>query len=400
MADPVSARNVYINWGMSGFSCWGIYGLNLALHWCRDPDLAPFVTAPMSPDDLALDPLRRLALQALVARSAGLQAELAGFRDREVAIDGTGLNCFDDRFEVGPVAHNVRVIGTPTVAVTVFETAALAPEAAGRASGYPVVVAGSAWNADTLRAHGVTNVRKVIQGVDPTLFHPAPRSGWRADRFLVFSGGRLERRKGQDIVLAAFRRFAERRPDALLVAAWSSPFRAGEGTLDASVLVNPPVRNPAGAIDPAAWALACGVRPAQFLDLGAVANAQMPTLLREMDVALFPNRAEGGANLMAMECMACGVPVILSANTGHLDLIEDGNCYPLVQQGQLEGREAGSAGVKGWGESDIDEIVEQLERVYAHRDEARARGLRGAETLARYSWARTAAQMKDIVLSL
>jgi glycosyltransferase involved in cell wall biosynthesis len=100
-----------------------------------------------------------------------------------------------------------------------------------------------------------------------------------------------------------------------------------------------------------------------------------------------------------MECMACGVPTILSQNTGHLDLIEDDNCYPLIQQGALPGPEAGFGGVAGWGESDVEEALEQLERVYAHREEARARGQRGAATLSRLTWARTAAQMKDIVLA-
>jgi glycosyltransferase involved in cell wall biosynthesis len=124
----------------------------------------------------------------------------------------------------------------------------------------------------------------------------------------------------------------------------------------------------------------------------------LPTVLREMDVALFTNRAEGGTNLVAMECMACGVPTILSRNTGHIDLIEDDNCYPLNQQGELAGFEAGSLGVPGWGESDVDEVVEALERVYAHRAEARERGLRGAADIGRYSWAKTAREMKAIVL--
>jgi glycosyltransferase involved in cell wall biosynthesis len=119
-----------------------------------------------------------------------------------------------------------------------------------------------------------------------------------------------------------------------------------------------------------------------------------------MDVALLPSRCEGGTNLVAMECMACGVPVILSANSGHLDLIEDDNCFALVQQGELTGREAAFGEVAGWGESDIDEAVEALERVYAHRDEARQRGMRGAATLSRFTWARTAEQMKAVVLEM
>ena len=44
----------------------------------------------------------------------------------------------------------------------------------------------------------------------------------------------------------------------------------------------------------------------------------MGAVMQEADVALFPNRCEGGNNLVALEAIASGVPTILSANTGHL----------------------------------------------------------------------------------
>lgn len=43
---------------------------------------------------------------------------------------------------------------------------------------------------------------------------------------------------------------------------------------------------------------------------------QLAEALAEADVALFPNRGEGGTNLMAMQAMASGVPTVLSANSG------------------------------------------------------------------------------------
>ena len=66
--------------------------------------------------------------------------------------------------------------------------------------------------------------------------------------------------------------------------------------------------------------------------------AELRDALRRADVALFPNRCEGGNNLVAMESIASGVPVILSANTGHLDIIaEIGSdvLFPLVRQGRV-----------------------------------------------------------------
>jgi glycosyltransferase involved in cell wall biosynthesis len=401
----LSERQVFINWLISSYTGWGVYGLNLALHWSRDPDLSPTVSGWIDSNSLALDPLRRRALAPVLQRSLAFQEKLKAYENGTATVQAPALNYFDDRFIVGPMAHRVRLVGTPTVAVTFFETTQLDVQAVERAGQYPLVVAGSSWNRDILRAHGLPNVQLAIQGIDPTLFHPAPKAGHLSDRFLVFSGGKLERRKGQDIVLAGFKKFAEKRPDALLVAAWHSPAMGYAETLNDADLVSPVVykTGPDGkpaAVDAVAWAQANGLGPDQFLDLGSVPNTLMPTVLREMDVALFPNRAEGGTNLVAMECMACGVPTILSRNTGHLDLIDGDNCFPLVRQGALAGREAARGGVAGWGESDIDEVVEQLERVYAHRQEARERGLRGAAFLAQYSWARTAAQMKNIVLAL
>src|SRR6202000_2776686 len=90
---------------------------------------------------------------------------------------------------------------------------------------------------------------------------------------------------------------------------------------------------------------------------------------------------EGGTNLVAMEAMACGLPTILSANSGHLDLIADRNCYPLRRQTPIS-----VAGCEGWHESDPEEIVETLEAIYQDRAEAKARGLRAAEEMQRLTW--------------
>src|SRR5262249_55865660 len=180
---------------------------------------------------------------------------------------------------------------------------------------------------EVLAQLSIDHVQTLLQGVDTTHFHPGPRAGLFGDRFVVFSGGKLERRKGQDLVVQAFCAFAQRRPDALLVTAWSSPWPQFARSLDQNPSLSPIPFRPDGQVDVIAWAQANGIPERQMLDLGRVPNADMPRILREIDVALFPNRAEGATNFVAMECMACGVPTILSANTGHLDLIRDGNCY-------------------------------------------------------------------------
>jgi glycosyltransferase involved in cell wall biosynthesis len=388
-------RKVIISWGVSSYYGWGVYGLNLALAWAHDPDLSLMAGLPVNPKELAVDPVRARALGEFLRESARLRGQLEPFRGREVTAQAPLLAGLGGDFRPVPLG-DIRFTGTPTIGVTFFETALFSPEAIEVAASHPLILTGSTWNEQVLRAYGLTNVRTVLQGVDPSLFHPAPQVRYAGDRFLVFSGGKLELRKGQDITIAAFRRFAERHPDAVLVAAWHSPWPQIARGVDKSGLAAPVTFHEGGGLDAAGWAAANGLRPDQFLDAGQTPNPLMPQLLRQMDVALFPNRCEGGTNLVAMECMACGVPTILSANTGHLDLIEEDNCFPLERQSAVTTEPAAAAfgATPGWGESDVDEAVELLERAYRDREAARHRGQRGAETLSRLTWARTAAGVK------
>jgi glycosyltransferase involved in cell wall biosynthesis len=392
-------RPVFIGWSLSSFTGWGVYGLNLALAWARDPDLQPVCTRLIGAEQLALDPLRQQAFRQVWADSAGFQGQLAQMAGRGVALDAPHLIALGPTFE--PTKHTdiTTLKGQPDIGVVFTEIAQLAPEAVERARAYPILVAGSTWNAQVLRAHGMADVRTILQGVDTSLFRPGPKNGWLGERFCIFSGGKLELRKGQDIVMAAFRVFAERHPEALLVTAWHSDWPQLAGGTDRSGRAAPMAFKPGGGIDVLGWAEASGVRRDQVLDLGKIPNMALPQVLAEMDLAVFPNRSEGGTNLVAMEAMACGVPTALSANTGHLDLIEDGNSYALTDQQPVSGMGAGFGDVAGWGEVSTESLVEAMERAFADRSDARQRGQRGAAKLAGLSWRETARQMKELVLS-
>ena len=391
---------VIIHWGISSYYGWGVYGLNLALQWVLDPDLQPVASRAIRMSQITLDPLRTLALREFVGMSAEFEARL---RD-QIAVDPSPrvdvplLVGLGDDFRSQPLEQGAFLEGSPTLGVTFFENPSLSPDAVERARGFPWIITGSTWNEQILRARGVDRVTTVLQGIDPTLFHPAPRSGLFGSRFLVFSGGKLEFRKGQDLVVAALRGFLRRHPDAVLVTAWHSPWPQAARSLDQSGKAGPVPINREGRLDVVEWATRNDILSDQIVDLGAIPNSQLPVVLREMDVAVFPNRGEGGTNLVAMECMACGVPVILSANTGHLDLLGEDLCFPLIRQGPVQSPGTSGATIQDWGESSVDEIEEQLERVYRDRGEASRRAARGAARLSELTWQRTATEVKRVVL--
>jgi glycosyltransferase involved in cell wall biosynthesis len=372
-ADATRARRpIEIDWPIGLTSGWGTYGLHLALGLRRSGRADPVLAAPPSLEGVS--PLVEYAVRTMA------RALPAGQAERAIHLTALGNHV------LGGVASDAKRAGR-RVGVIFFEDTAIDDAARARASGYDVIIAGSSWNVEMLKDAGIRNVRLVLQGIDPSLFHPAPRSRVLGDRFLVFSGGKLEFRKGQDIVVEAFRRFHATHPDAMLVTAWHNHWPQTMAGIEAMGYVRgqPAVRD--GRCDIAPWLVANGIPANSVLDLGAQPHPVIAQALREMDVAVFPNRCEGGTNLVAMEAMACGVPTILSANTGHLNLIGRDTCFPLERQRPVSAASSAFRGMLLWGESDPDEVVAQLERAYDDRAEAARRGAEGAKLLTQLSWA-------------
>jgi glycosyltransferase involved in cell wall biosynthesis len=391
-------RRIILVLGISSYSGWGVYALNLALHWSMDPAIEGVCAVPILREQVVIESLRLRALVPLLERSFQFQLELQKFANGCLSLTDPVIVAVGNQFVRNIAAHKVALEGRPNIGVVFFEKA-LSAEAIERAKRYSVIITGSSWNERVLRACGIESVHNVLQGVDTSYFHPAPKSGLYADKFLIFSGGKAERRKGQDIVLAAFKIFAQRHPEAMLITAWHSDFSNVVRTLDQSAIVAPVLFDRSGQLDVVGWATANGIDAHQVIDLGKIPNMMMPTFLREVDVAIFPNRCEGGTNLVAMECMACGLPVILSRNTGHLDLIRDDNCYTLDDQREIGDFGPGLTTVPGWGESQVEEVVARLEEAHADRADARQRGVKASQTLASWTWAATAKRTKEIVLS-
>jgi glycosyltransferase involved in cell wall biosynthesis len=333
---------VTFDWDVSPYFGWGVYGLNLALEWSLAGDIEPATSGSVTLD--GVDPLRKQLLRGFAQRS--LRGTPADLLLKNIGNDGIGLN-------------------PPGGVGVIFFELPLSPDAIARLKSFDLVIAGSQWNADLLRVHGV-NTAVVLQGIDPALHHLAVRRRKLfPGKFVIFSGGKAEPRKGQDIVVKAFRAFARRHAEAILVTAWHSPWPklAAEMDLGLSDIAD------------------------RVVDVGRLPNAAMPAVYRECDLAVFPNRAEGGTNLVAMEAMACGVPALLSKGTGHLDLLADNLGYPLEAHAHPDPVLAAI----GWVETPVEALLEAMELAvrcaYGHR----------ATNVAELTWSRTARELAGAV---
>jgi glycosyltransferase involved in cell wall biosynthesis len=382
---------VIFDWGVSGSFGWGVYGLNLMLHWALQSDFEAVSARAVDPATVALSPLEWALVSPLFKASAAIADRRRQVKASSMNLPTLVLHALGNNMHYEPL-DNIPVLGDPTIGIIFSEFTSFGPDALERARQYPLIVAGSRWNRDVLAASGMGPVASVMQGVDTTHFHPAPRRGLFRDKFVVFSGGKLERRKGQDLVVQAFRIFAQHHADAMLLTAWSSPWPWLANSLAENQAIVPIRFLNAQSADVWTWTRENGIPSTQVFHLGAVPHIHIPHVLREADVALCPNRAEGGTNLVAMECMACGIPVILSANTGHLDLIQERNCYPLLHQKPIDG-----ADFREWGESDVDEMVAALEFAYANREDAAARGQRASGFISQFTWEKQMAQLADVL---
>jgi glycosyltransferase involved in cell wall biosynthesis len=109
-------------------------------------------------------------------------------------------------------------------------------------------------------------------------------------------------------------------------------------------------------------------------------------LYRNTDVGVFPNRCEGGTNLVLMEYMGCGKPVIASCTSGHQDIISEGNALLLKDLKDYHIAGADRQLVARWQEPSLDELIARIEWAYHHRDETRRLGRNAGEDLKRFTW--------------
>ncbi|MBF0179603.1 MAG: glycosyltransferase family 4 protein [Magnetococcales bacterium] len=375
---------IALSWSLGQFHGWGIYGLHLVFAMLRR-GIQPLLLRPPNRINY-INPLEQRLLLPVIEASMGPIHALANHPERTLhAPDATLLRHTDGGFGFSPIPFEAAT----SVGITFFETADLPPERIARARDLPLIVTGSGWNQNVLRErYQLDNTTFLMQGVDASLFFPAPRRDLLPGRFVIFSGGKLEHRKGQDLVIAAFRRFHARHPEAFLLTAWSNHWLDAGARFDARHVEGLPEAN-----DINGW-LARHLPAGSFLDIGELPNPQTPAILREAHVGLFPNRCEGGTNLVAMECMAVGLPVILADNTGHRDLIAPDRCLPLTRQDPCRHPLTGAT-LTDWGESSVEEMVALLEEVHAHPDRAARLGANASLFMRDFSWERQCDRFLD-----
>lgn len=266
---------------------------------------------------------------------------------------------------------------------------------------WDTVICGSQWMTDWMMEEGAfVNVFTCVQGVDPQIFHYREPKNLDTP-FTIGSFGKMEFRKGQDIVIKAFGLFQEKHPEVQLLYAWNNPWPQ---------LIQQMAAEPGLKCDMRQVGLdlnLSGTTPV-FHNLGKPGTFHSvvggPMTMRDAmetcDVALFPSRCEAGQGLMMQECLAIGTPCITTNGTGHKDITGriDYPCKELnLNGGKTFVYKQGDLEVGNWYEACIDEAVAKLELVYNQREEYRKRRKAISDWGMQWTWSRSADKMAAIL---
>jgi len=295
--------------------------------------------------------------------------------------------------EFDPMYEKAR--GRENFGYTFFENE-LTRRSQENAKKYDTVLAGSSWCRDRMLEKGIGNCDLLIQGIDPQRFYPiaAPKC---PDDFVIFSGGKFELRKGQDLVLKAVKILQEKYEDIVLVNCWYNIWPESMRLMAHSRHIRFEYRDlPWQQLMQHVYAVN-GLDGRRIKTFDLVPSEMQREIYRQTDIGVFPNRCEGGTNLVLMEYMACGKPVIASNTSGHTDIVNGENALLLNDLAAYNITGPDNRLIARWQEPSLDELIARLEYAYHHRDVIRALGRRAADDLKAFTWAKSAERLLGLL---
>ena len=206
----------------------------------------------------------------------------------------------------------------------------------------------------------IDNMTVVPNGVDIHLFRPSPQLRAKVRRELnveqrqvILWAGRINRLKGVDLLLEAFRELRRTLPNLALVVAGPADQFGNEGGNE--------------------WTRA--IVESGGIYLGAVEEAKLPGLFNMCDIFTYPSRNEP-FGMAAIEAQACGAPVVSSDAGGLPEVVGEGGVI--------------------FASGDARQLKEALHGLLLDGGRRTALGLLSRDNAMRYSWERIVAQLDPL----
>jgi glycosyltransferase involved in cell wall biosynthesis len=336
-----------------------------------------------------------------------LMKELTGIIDLHVLQNEADADCnvgldgmlFQGLKDADFMPFFTRIRGTRNIGYTFFEKE-LTQASIENARRFDLVLAGSTWCRERMQEKGIANCDVLLQGIDPDIFHPISDVK-TDDRFVIFSGGKFELRKSQDLVLRAIKIMQDRHPDVWLINSWYNLWEGSIRMMEASRHIT--FKHTPGQ----SWQATMlrtyqqnGLDPGRIITCDLVPYEKQRQLFAQTDLGVFPNRCEGGTNLVMMEYMACGKPVVASFTSGHKDIMTPENALWLKELHDLKIVDHAGEAICRWQEPSLEELLAQLEYAYQNRSAIAEIGRKAGESLGHLTWKKSAQRLVQFINTL
>ena len=272
------------------------------------------------------------------------------------------------------------IYGRRRVGRTTFETDRLPSDWIGRCNAMDEVWVPTEFNRGTFTAAGVdsSKLHVVPEGVDTEIFRPGVRPLEIPHKrgFTFLSMFDLQARKGFDLLLKAY--LAEFRADEDVSLVLKVTQHSGQRVDTAAEL--------AYFVEREAGCKLEDTPPIILLD-EFVPQSEMPRLYAAANAFVLPSHGEGFGRPYA-EALACGLPVIATRWSGHLDFLHDENSFLIDIEGLVPACEEVEyfAGHQ-WAQPSVEHLRQLMRKCIQRPEEARRRAELGrAEMVAHWDW--------------
>lgn len=383
---------IYITLPVGSYHGWGVCGKYLVKELSQITEVL-LITEPIDPGSIS-DEQDYILLKGKAMPDDEYQRIKAL---PELHLDGPALHAIISNTMKSNLPN---LSGTKNVGYTFFEESIIPASFIENGKRFfDTIVTGSSWCEEVLRGYGIKNAATIIQGIDPVIFNPvSPAKEHFTDLFVIFSGGKFELRKGQDIVIKAFKHMQDKYPDVILVNSWFNHWNESLSTMKASQHIEFDIYSTDYTELIKETLVKNSIDLKRVIVLPPYPNVLMAEAYRNSDIGLFPNRCEGGTNLVLMEYMACGKPVLASFNTGHKDVLNRKNSL-LIEDMEPISIYDDDKEIASWFEPSLDETISKLEWAYHNRSILPQIGRIAGQDMAKATWRKTAQDFYNILVS-
>ena len=222
----------------------------------------------------------------------------------------------------------------------------------------------------------VVPVFNIGEGVDSETFNPdiAPFSNPPKETFRFFSNFAWGKRKGVDLLFEAFRREFSKDEDVCLMLKCLKSYQGHNIKDEMAKLFDRK-----------------GAAPIYMYEV-ELEKYELGRMYNMAQVFVWPSRGEG-FGLPAIEAAACGMPIIASNHSAHLEfLLKDGKPLPgvLLLDGKIVDYDGGDSmyypGFK-WFEPDINDLRKKMRYAFEHYKELKEKALETSEYIRKeFDW--------------